>query len=70
VTVVAITFAALAVLHIVQNWVWIKSAFRRPQPAVAVLFAGLVLMAGLLVWPTTSEPASWSGHWRLILTDD
>jgi hypothetical protein len=68
--VVAITFVALAVLHLVQNWAWIKAAFSRSKPAIGVLFAGLVLVAGLLLWPTTSANASWGEQLRHILSDD
>jgi hypothetical protein len=67
--VVAIAFAALAVLHLVQKWAWIKAAFGRSKPAIAVLIAGLVMIAGLLLWPTTSANASWGKHLRHILTD-
>jgi hypothetical protein len=49
---VAITFVALAIVHVVQNWTWISAAFRRSKPAMVVLFIGLVLVAGLLLWPT------------------
>jgi hypothetical protein len=68
--VVAITFVALAVLHLVQNWAWIKTAFSRSKPAIGVLIAGLVLVAGLLLWPTTSGNTSLGEHLRHILTDD
>jgi len=68
--VVAITFAALAVLHLVQNWAWIKSAVRRSRPALVLVTVGLVLVAGLLLWPTTSAHATWSDQLRHTLTDD
>ena len=68
--VVAITFVALAVLHLVQNWAWIKTAFSRSKPAISVLFAGLVFVVGLLLWPTTSVDASLGEKVRRILTDD
>jgi hypothetical protein len=67
---VAVTFATLVFLHLVQNWAWIKTAFSRSKPAVVVLIAGLVLVAGLLLWPTTSANASWGEQLRHILTDD
>ena len=68
--VVAITFVALAVLHLVHNWAWIKTAFSRSKPAIVVLFAGLVFVGGLLLWPTTSVDASLGEKLRRILTDD
>jgi hypothetical protein len=68
--VVAITFVALVVLHLVQNLPWIKAAFGRSKPAVAMVIAGLVLVAGLLLWPSTSANASWGEKLRHILTDD
>jgi hypothetical protein len=67
--VVALAFAALAVLHLAQNWVWIKAAFSKSKSAMAVLIAGLVIIAGLLLWPTTAN-ASLGEQMRHILTDD
>jgi hypothetical protein len=54
----------------VQNWAWIKSAFRQSKLALVVVIAGLVFVAGLLIWPTSSAPASWSEQLRHILSDD
>jgi hypothetical protein len=68
--VVATTFVAIAVLHLVQNWAWIKAAFRQCKPAIGVVFAGFVLVAGLLLWPTTSANAYWGEQLRHILSDD
>jgi hypothetical protein len=68
--VVAITFAALAILHLVQNWAWIRSAVRRSKPARVLVTFGLVLVAGLLLWPTSSAHASRSDQLRHILPDD
>jgi hypothetical protein len=68
--IVALTFAALAVLHLVQNWAWIKAAFSKSKSVIAVLMAGLVIVAGLLLWPTTSANASLGEQLRHILSDD
>jgi hypothetical protein len=68
--VVAIVFAALVVLHLAQNWVWIKAAFSRSKPAIVVLIAGLIIVAGLLLWPTTAANASLGEQMLHILTDD
>lgn len=68
--IVALTFAALAVLHLVQNWAWIKSAFGKSKSVIAVLMAGLVIVAGLLLWPTTSANASLGEQLRHILSDN
>jgi hypothetical protein len=67
---VAVAFAALATLHLGQNWTWIKAAFCRSKPSIVVVFAGLALMAGLLLWPNTSANAPLSEQLRHILTDD
>jgi hypothetical protein len=66
----AITFAGLVILHLVQKTAWIKAAFRRSKLASGVLIAGLAVIAGLLLWPTTSAPASLGESLRHILSDD
>jgi len=49
--VVALTFIGLAILHVALNWSWIKAAFRRRRPAIAVAGVGALLVVALLLWP-------------------
>jgi hypothetical protein len=49
--VIAISFVALSVIHLVLNWPWIKGALRARKLAAAVLIAGVVLAGALLLWP-------------------
>lgn len=67
---IALACAALAVFHLALNWAWIKVAFRRSKPAMVVLVAGLVTVAGLLLWPTTSANAPIGEQLRHLLKDD
>jgi hypothetical protein len=67
---VALTFAGLMILHLVQKTAWIKAAFRRSKLASGVLIIGLTVIAGLLLWPATSAPASLGESLRHILSDD
>jgi hypothetical protein len=67
--VTAIVFAALAVLHLALHWAWIKAACIRSKPAIVVLFAGLGIVAGLLLWPTTSSGRSLGEQLKNILDD-
>lgn len=67
---VAIAFAALAAVHLAQNWTWIKGAIGRSRSAMVVLVAGLFIVAGLLLWPTTSAKVSWAEQLRQVVADD
>ena len=49
---VAIAFVALALLHLLLNWAWIKTVLAKTKPAYFVLGAGLGLIGLLLLWPT------------------
>lgn len=48
---VALVFAAAAIIHIVFNWPWIKMVMSRQRFTAAVLIAGIVLSVGLLLMP-------------------
>ncbi len=67
---IAICFGALALIHMVQHWPWIKAVFTGSKSAMIVVIIGLVIIASLLLWPTTSESASIGKHLRHILTGD
>jgi cytochrome bd-type quinol oxidase subunit 2 len=49
--IIALGFVALAVLHLALHWAWIRSMLARAKWASSLLLAGLILIAGLLLWP-------------------
>ena len=60
--VVALACAALAVLHLWQNWAWLKIALTRAKWAVPILAVGFGLVAVLLLWPTDCGAAPGDYH--------
>jgi hypothetical protein len=54
---IAISFVALAVLHLLLNRGWIKALVTKAGWAVPLLAGGLGLVAALLFWPTEREAA-------------
>ncbi len=53
--VVALMFVALAILHLMLNWAWVKAALAKARLAYGVFVAGLGLIAVLLLWPAETS---------------
>lgn len=64
---IALGFAGLALFHLVLHWAWIRASVARMRaPTVAILVAGVVSIAALLLWPAGAggeggAPAGYGG---------